>query len=344
MGMKKALFITSGLLGLIVIAVAIWGYFSIYSPKPLWHSEQANKDIYVSSDATYSDWKSLLKDSFPAMNEYLFEQLSEQMNLQSHIYPGRYKIPKKMSLLELNKKFRSGSQDPVKVVIPVKWKAEEVAAIAARQIEADSADIIQALYQLQFEGDQQMNSVYSALIPNTYELYWNTDGKKFAERMKKESQSFWNRNDRLNKASKLGMTVDEVYTLASIVYRETSVEEEFSDIAGVYLNRLNAGIALQADPTVKFAVGDLGLRRILKTHLLIDSPYNTYKYPGLPPGPISLASIQSIDAVLNANDHEYLYFCAKPDSSGRHNFSKTYHAHLINARKFHNWLNSRNIK
>jgi UPF0755 protein len=342
--MKKTLLVIASILIVAGGGIAIWAYSEVYAPKQLWSGPESHKYIYVPSDADYDDWKAIVQDSLPGIQSFWFEVVSERMNLESHIYPGRYKIERNISLIELNKKFRSAQQDPLRLVIPVKWRAEEIAALVSQSIEADSSEIMRSLLQLKNNGVSGNVDECFFLIPNTYELYWNTAGKTFAHRMQKESQAFWERDNRKEKANSLGLSPEEVYTLASIVYRETSVAEEMPQIAGVYLNRLEKGIALQADPTVKFAVQDLGLRRILNRHLKIESPYNTYKYPGLPPGPISMASIQSIDAVLNANEHEYLYFCAKPDSSGRHNFSKTYNAHLVNAQKFHNWLNKRNIR
>lgn len=343
--MKKIFLIGTLIAILAATATGYWIYQSIYKTQQLWSkADISHKDIYITKNTGFPEWQQMLIDSFPEMDEFWFKTLSNRMNLKAHIYPGRYRIPQEMSLLELNKKFRSGAQDPVMVVVPMKWTLDDLAAHVSGQLEADSADIINALLELNENAGQTPHIPFYFVIPNTYEFYWNTDGRGFAVRMKKESEKFWNQNQRLQKAAKLQLSPEEVYTLASIVCRETAVSEEMPDIAGVYLNRIRNGIALQADPTVKFAVGDLALRRILHKHLEYDSPFNTYKYPGLPPGPISLADIQSIDAVLNAREHNYLYFCAKPDSSGRHNFSSDYRSHLANARKFHQWLNSRNIR
>ncbi|HFB99774.1 MAG TPA: endolytic transglycosylase MltG, partial [Phaeodactylibacter sp.] len=186
-------------------------------------------------------------------------------------------------------------------------------------------------------------TLISLFIPNTYEFFWNTNAKQFFEKMKKEQGIFWKKNNREKKAADLNMTKAEVYTLASIVERETNQNDEKKRIAGVYLNRLKKGILLQADPTVVFATRDFAARRVLNRHINFDSPYNTYKYAGLPPGPISMASISSIDAVLNAEKHSYLYFCAKPDNSGHHAFAKTLAGHNRNANKFRNWLNKQRI-
>jgi UPF0755 protein len=180
-------------------------------------------------------------------------------------------------------------------------------------------------------------------IPNTYEVYWNTPAEKLIERMKREYDVFWN-NDRRRKAENIRLTPIEVSILASIVEEETAAPDEYPIVAGLYLNRLYKGMMLQADPTVKFAVGDFSLRRILNRHLEVDSPYNTYMYAGLPPGPIRIPSPKSIDAVLNHTVHNYLYMCAKEDFSGRHNFAVTLKEHNKNAEKYRAELNRRGIK
>jgi UPF0755 protein len=179
-------------------------------------------------------------------------------------------------------------------------------------------------------------------IPNTYEFYWNTSADKFIERMYVEYKHFWSKS-RLNKAQKIKLTPEQVIILASIVEEETIKDDEKPTVAGVYLNRLHKNIRLQADPTVRFAVGDFEIKRILNKHLKIDSPYNTYKYAGLPPGPICIPTISSIDAVLNYKKHDYLYFCAKDDFSGYHAFAKTLKQHNINATKYRKALNKNRI-
>jgi UPF0755 protein len=184
---------------------------------------------------------------------------------------------------------------------------------------------------------------YSMFIPNTYEIWWNTSAEKFFERMHTEYSKFWT-EERLNKAKAINLSPNEVSILASIVKGEAMHNDEMPKIAGLYLNRLERGILLQADPTVIFAAQDFTIRRVLNKHLAIPSPYNTYLNKGLPPGPITLPSIASIDAVLNFQKHEYIYMCAKDDFSGYHNFAKTMTEHLINARKFQHALNERNIK
>jgi UPF0755 protein len=180
-------------------------------------------------------------------------------------------------------------------------------------------------------------------IPNTYEMFWTTTPEKFVARMKKEYDGFWD-DERLKKLKKNNLDKTQAYIVASIVEKESNYDPERPTIAGVYLNRLKAGEKLQADPTVVFATGEFTLQRVLFSHLKIDSPYNTYMYSGLPPGPICMPSVSSLNAVINAEDHEYMFFCAKPDNSGIHAFAKDYDEHQKNASAFSAWLNSLNIK
>jgi UPF0755 protein len=180
-------------------------------------------------------------------------------------------------------------------------------------------------------------------IPNTYQFFWNTDPKDFLNRMKREHDKFWTK-ERLEKAKKIGLTPEEVFTLASIVEKETLAKEEKPVIASVYLNRLKRDMLLQADPTVVYAAKDFGIQRVLNKHLKIDSPYNTYKNKGLPPGPICMPDVGTIDSVLNAKDTDYLFFCAKPNGHGRHAFAKTNRQHVNNANRYRKWLNKNKIR
>ena len=183
----------------------------------------------------------------------------------------------------------------------------------------------------------------SMFLANTYELYWDTSEEQFMDRMKKEYDRFWT-DERKMKAERLGLSTQDVITLASIVEEETKTKSELKTVAGLYLNRLERGIALQADPTVKYAVGDFTLKRILNKHLEVDSPYNTYKYAGLPPGPIRIPELNVVEAVLNPGEHDYIYMCAKPDYSGEHAFAKTLAEHNRNADIYHTFLNQEKIK
>ncbi|MDR0421148.1 MAG: endolytic transglycosylase MltG [Prevotellaceae bacterium] len=259
---------------------------------------------------------------------------------------GRYKITKRMGNREFISMLRSGNQSAIKITFSGNIRSnEKIASIAARYLETDSTSIIEALNDNDFIGKFGFNSqtVIGMFIPNTYEIYWNISANDFIERMYREYEKFWN-DSRKSKLRQTGFTQADVSIIASIVYEETNNIDEMPVIAGVYINRINAGMLLQADPTVKFALGDFSIRRILIRHTAYDSPYNTYKYKGLPPSPICMPSIAAIDAVLNYEHHDYYYFCAKDDFSGKHNFAKTLSQHNQNARAYQRALNSRNVR
>ena len=241
---------------------------------------------------------------------------------------------------------RSGEQAPVNVVLTNERLPENVAAKIARFIESDSAQI----YAL-FSDAAYLESIgytpetfMSLFIPNTYQVYWNTTPEQFVERMEKEHKAFWDKENRRDKAALLNMTQEEVYTLASIVDKETLQRSEKPTIAGTYLNRLKINMPLQADPTCVFATRDFETKRVTEYHTKFDSPYNTYMYPGLPPGPICMASISGIDAVLNHQKHNYIFFCAVGDESGLHAFAETYSQHLVNVDRYRKKLQERGLR
>jgi UPF0755 protein len=239
---------------------------------------------------------------------------------------------------------RSGEQEPVKLVFNEARTKQDFLEVVNNQIEADKDELQSLMSDDDFLKEYGLNSknVLTLFIPNTYEFYWNTSAHLFIDRMAKENEKFWTKN-RIQKAQKLGLTKAEVSILASIVQQESRVVDEQPVIAGVYLNRIKKGMHLQADPTVIFAIGDFTIKRVLNVHLDFDSPYNTYKYAGLPPGPICLPYSTTIDAVLNRKPHNYIYFCAKEDFSGRHNFAANIAEHDRNAAKFRRALNARKI-
>jgi len=287
---------------------------------------------------------SLLYENNYIINRNSFEWLAEKKNYRNHIYPGRYKLTNGMSNNKLLDLLRSGKQEPVKVVFNNVRTKEQLAGKIAKQIEADSISIMRLLKDKDFIGKYDLNiaTISCIFLPNTYEFWWNTSAEKFIDRMNNEYKKFWNEK-RLSKAKVLNLTKEDVVTIASIVDEETYKKDEMDDIAGVYINRLRKRMPLQADPTIKFALGDFTVKRILKKHLDIDSPYNTYKFYGLPPGPISIPSIDAIDAVLNYKEHDYLYFCASADFSGYHVFAKTLSQHNVNARAYQRALNKEKI-
>jgi len=274
----------------------------------------------------------------------LLSWAAERKNLANHIYPGRYQLRNSMSINSLLDLMRSGSHTPARVTFSFARNAEDLAGKATRNIHADSIELLKLLKDIntQTQYGFNENTYLSMYIPNTYEFNWATTAQEFVERMAKEYKRFWN-DQRKAKATKIGLTQSETSTLAAIVQAETNMPEDRPRIAGVYMNRLEKGIPLEADPTLVYALGDFTIKRVLNKHKKIKSPYNTYMNKGLPPGPILLPSIPNINAVLNYEKHDYIFFCAKEDFSGYSNFAKTYAQHLKNARKYQQALNKRKI-
>lgn len=278
------------------------------------------------------------------INYKAFQWVAKKKNYPSAVKSGRYLLRPGMNTNQIVNKLRAGEQDPVNVTFNNARFNEDLAGKVSRYIQADSLEILQlfsdtaAIEQLGFTPE-----TYRAMfIPNTYQFYWTTDATEFASRMKKEFDRYWN-NDRRKKAEEIGLSPVEVTTLASIVQEETAKNEELNRVAGLYINRLTRGMPLQADPTVRYAVGDFTLRRILNVHLEIDSPYNTYLYAGLPPGPVNFPEVSAIEAVLNYEEHNYLYMAAREDFSGFHNFATTLTEHNRNANRYRAALNDRKI-
>jgi len=333
--MKKKIFIALLLIGA-VVGFFLWGkYTAISSPNV--PAELKNNIVEIPTNSTFSEVVNILLENEQLIDTISFREVAEMMSYKkTTMRSGRYKIKSNWSNRSLITHLRGGKQATVKVVLNTGRFVEDIASKAAKTIEADSADISQLFHNQSVISEKGYTdeTLMSLFIPNTYEFFWNTNAEKFLEKMIKEHNVFWKKNNREKKAAALNMSKEEVYTLASIVERETNAKSEKPRIAGVYLNRLKKGMLLQADPTAVFATRDFTARRVLNKHINFDSPYNTYKYVGLPPGPISIASISSIDAVLNAESHEYIFFCAKPDNSGLHAFAKTLSGHNRNANKF----------
>lgn len=306
----------------------------------------SNKPTYIDvpTGSTFDDVKKSLYSSGIIVNRATFEAVAKLKKLDQSIKPGRYNINPTMNNLQLVNKLRAGMQDPVKVIFNNVRYTDQLAGKISAQIEADSLSLVTLMNDKAFLDSLGVNplSLFTIMIPNTYELYWNTTARAFIKRMKSESESFWNgKRDELAKQNNL--TRQQVITLASIVEKETNQNDEKARVAGVYLNRLRKGWLLEADPTLVFAHGNFNIKRVLNIYKEIDSPYNTYKYPGLPPGPICLPSVSSIDAVLNSENHEFMFFCAREDFSGYHSFASTLEQHNNNAHRYQQALNKRNI-
>lgn len=334
------------LLSILIIAALGVGYLLyqvIYKPN-VWIEGGESEALYIKTGASFSDVKSMLYSSGRIIHRKDFEWLAEKKKFPEIIKAGKYLLKTGMSNNELINYLRSGKQEPVKVIFNNIRSIEQLAQRISAQIEADSATIVQLLNDSTFIANYNLShfTVTTLFIPNTYNFFWNVDAKGFIDRMYNEYQRFWN-DDRNSKADSLKLSIQEVLTLASIVEKETQKNDEKARLSGVYINRLQKGWRLQADPTLVFALGDFGIKRVLNEHKEIESPYNTYKYGGLPPGPICIPSISSIDAVLNYEHHSYLYFCARDDMSGYHAFAKNLRQHNSNADKYRKALNKRRI-
>ncbi|MBN1116795.1 MAG: endolytic transglycosylase MltG [Bacteroidales bacterium] len=328
----------------IIVAVKFLDlYKKAYSPNI---NNPSDKEfvLFIYSGWTYDSVINAIELNHYVKNISSFKWAAKKKNYANHVYPGRYVLEDRMSNNDIINKLRSGSQDVLNITFNNIRTLEELAERISDQLEPSGNEFLETF------NDSAVYTQYgftyqtfpAMFIPNTYEFYWNTSAKRFVEKMYDEYERFWNKQ-RTFKAGKIGLTPVEVATLASIVEGETIKEDEKADIAGVYINRLEKGMRLQADPTVKFAINDFTIRRVLRKHYQTDSPYNTYKYAGLPPGPICLPEISSIEAVLNYTDHNYMYFCAKSDFSGYHAFARTISEHNKNASAYQRELNKRRI-
>jgi UPF0755 protein len=330
-------------LGLVVMVILVYKlYARIFVSNVSMEAE--HEIVYIPTGSDFEFVLEELEQKGIVENQRSFRWVAVKKEYDKNVKPGRYKIRNGLSNNDLVNMLRLGNQDPVMVVFNNVRTLNQMAGRVARYFEADSAEFADYL------SDSELPSMYgfdaatftSMFIPETYEFFWNTSPEEYAERMKQEYEKFWE-GERDRKAKKLEMTREEVVTLASIVDEETLYDNENAKVAGLYLNRLENGIPLQADPTLKFALGDFSRQRILNKDKEIDSPYNTYKYRGLPPGPITIPSVSAIDGVLDHEKHNYLYMCAKADFSGYHAFARSYSQHMKNAREYQRVLNQRRI-
>ena len=337
---------TIGILLAVILLIGVAGvgmhYFVKYFAGNVTDREEY---LYIRTGSTFEDVFKTISDKGMVRNTKSFKQAAEDMEYIDRVKPGKYKLKAGTSNRRLINMLKSGNQEPVQVKFATYRLKENFAGKISSLLETDSAELVNLLdspaYVEKFGFDT--SDVYTMFIPNSYEIYWNTPAEKFFSRMHTEYEKFWNA-ERKAKAEKINLTPVQVSILASIVDAEALHDDEMPTIAGLYMNRYNRGIRLQADPTVIFAARDFSIRRVLNKHLKIPSPYNTYMRSGLPPGPIMMPSINAIDAVLNHEKHNYIYMCAKEDFSGYHRFAVTQAEHLVNARKFQAALNKRNIK
>ena len=344
---QKSIYLLSGI-GCLLLFFAILAYFFL---TPLSKSGQTEY-LYVDNDDTVDSV--FVKLSSIGNNHSIsgMKTLIRHSSYADNIRSGRYAIDDDDCALTVFRRLKNGQQEPLNLTIPSVRTVDRLGAELGKKLMLDSATIVEALTDTATcqKYGYEPATIVCMFVPNTYELYWNVGLEKFLDRMKKESDAFW-KGDRQAKADKMGLTPVEVITLASIVDEETANNAEKPMIAGMNLNRLRLkngeypnGVPLQADPTIKFAWQKFELKRIYNKLLSIDSPYNTYRRAGLPPGPIRIPTVAGIDAVLNYAHHNYLYMCAKEDFSGTHNFAATYSEHLQNAARYSKALNSRGIQ
>lgn len=333
-------YLIPALVGLFLI-IGLTCYFFFRSVSTLKETHY----LYIDEDDTQDSVIAKIKPiAYPTSMAGL-QTLLRHAGYEEDIKTGRYAIKPGEGAITIYRHLKNGLQESMKLTIPEVRTMDRLAAVLGKKLMLDSARIASALYSQDICSKYGYDTctIPAMFVPNTYDIYWNVSLDGLLERMQKEHDRFWN-GERTAKAAKLQLTPNEVATLASIIDEETANTAEKPMIAGMYINRLRQDMPLQADPTIKFALKEFGLKRIYNKLLKVDSPYNTYVNEGLPPGPIKIASIKGMDAVLNAVDHDYLYMCAKEDFSGTHNFAKTYADHLKNAAKYTKAFNERGIK
>lgn len=341
---NKSVWIRRGILILcsILAGVAVFFAYRIFGPNTRAFGDK--KYFYVRTGSTYDNVLEGLKEQDIIGNTTSFDWVAKQLDYPNRVKAGRYQVTRGMSNFDIVKLLRSGRQAPVTLVINKLRTEKDFIHKVSTNLEADS-NALQAMfhdpvYLRQFGLDT--NTAMCVVLPNTYDFYWNTSAEGVFDKFEKGRTAFWT-DERKAKARALDLDENQVTILGSIVEEETNANDEKPLIASVYLNRYRKGMLLQADPTVKFGLQNFALRRILSVHTHYDSPYNTYIYKGLPPGPICTPSVKTLDAVLNTPNTDYLYFCARADMPGHHAFAATYEEHLVNARKYHAALDARGL-
>lgn len=345
MYIKKILLaiVALGLIGLGIFSYYI--YDAVFTPNTAFNNEKAT--IYIPTDATFQEVKERLEPLIDDMGA--FEAVAIRKKYATNIKPGKYSIKKGMTNNDIINTLRS-MNEPVRVSFNNQERLENLAGRISKQIEADSLSLIKAFKDADFLNNHGFNSntAIGMYIPNSYEFFWNTSAEAFRDRMFKEYNSFWD-GERNVKAKNIGLSRDQVMSLAAIVQKETAKVDERKRVAGVYMNRINNGMKLEADPTLIYALKkskndfNLVIKRVLNKDKLIQSKYNTYMYMGVPPGPIMMPDISSIDAVLNYERHDYIFFCADINNFGYHKFAKTLAQHNRNASEYRKWINNQGV-
>jgi UPF0755 protein len=329
---------------IIIIALActcVFYYLRFFGPNVTGDQEY----LYIHTGATYSDVYKTIRDEHIVKDSTTFNWSAQNMKYIGRVKPGKYRLHKGMSNRRLINMLASGSQTPVTLAFHNLRLKQQFAGFVAKQIEPDSTAIINLLDSVDFVKQYGFttDNVYTMFLPNTYQLYWNTSPQKFFKRMYANYEKFWT-PERKQRAAEINLSPVQVSILASIVDAEALHDDEMPTIAGLYLNRLKKGMKLESDPTIIFALNDFTIHRVLNKDLTVNSPYNTYMHTGLPPGPVMMPSINAVNSVLDYQKNDYLYMCAKADFSGYHAFATNVADHLINAHKYQQALNQRNIK
>lgn len=327
------------IISLVVIAALLFGAYKVLGPN-----SSREQYLYIKTGTTYEQLLKQMKDGGYVNDIKSFDFLAKRAGLPDHIHAGKYQMKWGMTNYELVKKLRNGRQVPVKLVINKLRTQTDFIRLVSNNLEIDSNNLRELMHDQDFLDKMGMdtNTVMCGVRPDTYEFYWNTTADKVFKKLKESYTHFWT-EERRQKAQSHGLNPVKATVMASIIDEETNLPADKLNIASVYLNRLDKGMRLQADPTVKFAIGDFSIKRVTGAMLQTASPYNTYRNEGLPPGPICTPSNGSIDAVLNAPKTTYLFFCAKADLSGASVFATTDAEHLLNARLYQQALNARGI-
>ena len=343
----KKILVAVALIGLVVAAVIAYTiYQTMFVANTAFNNEVAY--VYIPTNATYQDVRAELEPLLKDLEK--FDALAERKKYTTNIKAGKYAIKKGMNNNDIVNSIRSNNV-PVKLSFNNQESLERLAGRISTQIEADSLELFSVMSSPEFlkTNDFTAKTALGMYIPNSYQFFWNTSAEQFRDRMLKEYDRFWN-DERLGKAKAINLTPEKVMTMASIVQKETSKVDERKRVAGVYMNRLKIGMPLQADPTVIYAMKytsgnfDQVIKRVLYKDLELDSPYNTYKYAGLPPGLITMPDISSIDAVLNYENHDYYYFVADVNNFGYHKFAKSLSQHNVNRQEYVKWINQQGVK
>jgi UPF0755 protein len=342
---KRGFIILFVLMAFLVVALLVGlKYYQTIFGSNVHVKPDTTGELFIPSNPTYEEVVALIEHSGLVKDVKAFDRVARLKRYTQNPRGGRYVVKDGMSNNELVNLLRSGRQTALNVTFTnVRWH-EELAGQMAARLEPDSVQFLEAFKDEAFLSTLgvEPHTLLGMILPNTYQMYWTTTPEEFVVRMHREFERFWN-EERMQKAYELRLSPIQIATLASIVDEETIRGDEKARVAGLYINRLNIGMRLQADPTIKFTIGDFTVSRILNRDLEVDSPYNTYKYAGLPPGPIRMPSISGIEAVLNYEEHDYLYMCARDDFSGYHAFAKTLRQHNVNAAKYRQALSRRRI-